>query len=49
VKQEKKILETLRIAQAMNVYGWDQTSEFTYTSVLGELEPFLSRGSVKHE
>jgi hypothetical protein len=45
VKQEKKILETLRRPAKIDVYGWDAPSEFFQTGILGELDPFNSFGS----
>ncbi len=45
VKQEKRILETLKTPQKSDVYGWDEPNEFFQTGVLGELDPFSRRGS----
>jgi hypothetical protein len=45
VKQEKKILGTLKAPHSLSTYSDTAPSEFFQTSVLGELEPFSSRGS----
>jgi hypothetical protein len=45
VKQERRILETLRKPEKIDVYGWDVGSEFYQTGILGELDSFSSYGS----